>query len=430
MIHRLKRSRAGFTLVELIVVIAILAILAGVAIPVYSGYIAKANEAADLQLLGAVNTAFAAACAGRGLDPTKINAAPQALEDGCLKGIAAPAELNEDFLMYYGENVETPFKVYTSLGYDRVNGVFVDGGKEYSFATANGVVTVTAAQLSSYMASTFATDMEVEELTGSVDLLAERVLASDSGANFIMNNEDFLAFLEEMGLSAATQEEKARALVLYAASGSTANTDTWIDQLLENGSISLGELEPGMPIDYAGSIKTNAALFSLMTAYANSEYAKKTVQDVEEVDSLINLIRAYGASGRPVVSTLTTKLNEVYGEGNYELVFSDSSTGGDGLWHLSYTNEFDPVSYYDSEIQGLSSMNGISTMMDTFLTDDNFRQYLAEQGQTDLNGFFSTMDMINANTAAVDLDQLLSAGFSDEDSGVIDLINTILGNNP
>ena len=51
------KKNGGFTLVELIVVIAILAILAGVAVPAYSGYISKAQEAADYTLLDSVKTA-------------------------------------------------------------------------------------------------------------------------------------------------------------------------------------------------------------------------------------------------------------------------------------------------------------------------------------------------------------------------------------
>ena len=53
----MMKKNGGFTLVELIVVIAILAILAGVAVPAYTGYITKAQQSADMQVLSTVNTA-------------------------------------------------------------------------------------------------------------------------------------------------------------------------------------------------------------------------------------------------------------------------------------------------------------------------------------------------------------------------------------
>jgi len=44
-----KMNKKGFTIVELVIVIAVIAILAAVLIPTFSGVVAKANKSATLQ---------------------------------------------------------------------------------------------------------------------------------------------------------------------------------------------------------------------------------------------------------------------------------------------------------------------------------------------------------------------------------------------
>ena len=66
------KKRKGFTLIELIVVIAILGILAAVIVPKMSGYQANANKKAILSNLKIVDSAVASYAADKNVDITTV----------------------------------------------------------------------------------------------------------------------------------------------------------------------------------------------------------------------------------------------------------------------------------------------------------------------------------------------------------------------
>jgi type IV pilus assembly protein PilA len=70
----MKRMQFGFTLIELMIVVAIIGILAAVAIPAYQDYIARAQVSEAVSLLGSGKTPMAEYFADKGAWPAVSDA--------------------------------------------------------------------------------------------------------------------------------------------------------------------------------------------------------------------------------------------------------------------------------------------------------------------------------------------------------------------
>lgn len=87
----MKSMQKGFTLIELMIVVAIIGILAALAIPAYQDYTARAQAAEVFMLLDGMKTTIVAAMQE---DPTVANCGASASQTGKYSTVAQPTVSN------------------------------------------------------------------------------------------------------------------------------------------------------------------------------------------------------------------------------------------------------------------------------------------------------------------------------------------------
>ena len=385
------KKTEGFTLVELVVVIAILGVLAGVGTVGYSGYVKKANMAADETLLNNLNTAFAVACIENGVDHTKVSADNIVIgsdktvdETDIVVNHAKAAAIQSAFDGYFEGG---QFKVMTALKFE--SGKFVNAdGSAYEGLTFDSALIGLVKDSAFFTAE----GLGMNNLMGKVGYITN--LAADladpntnNGAWQMLSryNMDVIAALGiELpdGFYEMDVEEQTEILAPYYA--------------LIDDKIAALDAQGGSGIDGWNSFDENEKKI----------YAQKMI-----LGNYAVLDAAKGMKNQDpaaVLNTIKTTTNF------RDLILNSENEDGVALASAAY-GLYTAYAYSTGNEEAISKATNDPVGLLKAMDDPNFRAYLEkDEAETDLAGYMAAMEMIDSSATDVDaLSSLMLNGFTD-----------------
>lgn len=394
------KKNGGFTLVELIVVIAILGILAGIGIPAYGKYVEKTQVAVEEQNINMFHNAFVVACVGNREDPATYPIKTAWNGDSFI-GLEAASAIAEDddastvegdfnaFFGFPGNSFEFK-KLKDKVDEGIRNGIDAEGGTNASMNLpyGNGYITVTPAQIEALKNSTFgAMGMgPLLDQLDSVTVIAAGMTDHDAVKNVLESDGFYNSAAAAMGLYLSDYKtDSERKNAIYAEQKKLAE-----ERAKLNGTTWEAEMD---------AIAANAAVLYV---------AQQTTQmDTAKMNSLIST-----ASKDTILEKMTS---------------SDSAVSGEGLAQAALMCGMYTAYVNSSEYKGTDSGKEVNVAnVLNALSDDNFKEFCQkEQGQADLSGYMNSLGMISSSSNDKNAtSQLLIKGFGD--SALEELLNSQL----